>query len=73
MDLVKKQQESIEDYTSKFTTNKEISEISNNVKFAKEENHMNRETFKLLDAKIKGQLSKIDVLDKKSKIIRQNI
>lgn len=72
-DLVKKQQESIEDYTSKFTTNKEISEISNNVKFAKEENHMNRETFKLLDAKIKGQLSKIDVLDKKSKIIRQNI
>ena len=71
--LVKKQQESIEDYSSKFTTNKEISLVKNKLKFEKEENHMNRETFKLIDAKIKGQLSKIDVLEKKSKIIRQNI
>ena len=71
--LVKKQQESIEDYSSKFTTNKEIFDVKNKLKFEKEENHMNRETFKLIDAKIKGQLSKIDVLEKKSKIIRQNI
>ena len=71
--LVKKQQESIEDYSSKFTTNKEISDVRNKLKFEKEENHMNRETFKLIEAKIKGQLSKIDVLEKKSKIIRQNI
>ena len=71
--LVKKQQESIEDYSSKFTTNKEISVVRNKLKFEKEENHMNRETFKLIEAKIKGQLSKIDVLEKKSKIIRQNI
>jgi len=72
-DLIKKQQVSIDDYSSKFTTNKEISEIRNKLKFAKEENHMNREAFKLLNSKIKGQLSKIDVLDKKAKIIRQNI
>ena len=62
--LVQKQQQSIDDYSSKFTTNKEISEIRDKLKFAKEENHMNRETFKLLNSKIKGQLSKIDVLDK---------
>ena len=71
--LVQKQQQSIDDYSSKFTTNKEISEIRDKLKFAKEENHVNRETFKLLNSKIKGQLSKIDVLDKKSQIIRQNI
>ena len=34
---------------------------------------MSREAFKLLNSKIKGQLSKIDILEKKSKIIRQNI
>ena len=72
-DLIQKQQESIEDYSSKFTTNKEISEFRNQLKFAKEENHMSREAFKLLNSKIKGQLSKIDILEKKSKIIRQNI
>ena len=72
-DLIQKQQESIEDYSSKFTTNKEISEIRNQLTFAKEENHMNREAFKLINSKVKGQLSKIDVLEKKSKIIRQNI
>ena len=71
--LVQKQQESIDDYSSKFTTNKEISEIRDKLQYAKEENHMNRETYKLYNSKIKGQLSKIDVLDKKSKIIRQNI
>ena len=72
-DLNKKQQESIDDYSSKFTTNKEISEIRNKLNYAKEENHMNREIYKLLKAKIRGQLSKIDVLEKKSKIIQQNI
>ena len=71
--LVQKQQQSIDDYSSKFTTNNEISEIRDKLKFAKEENHVNRETFKLLNSKIKGQLSKIDVLDKKSQLIRQNI
>ena len=63
-DLIQKQQESIEDYSSKFTTNKEISEFRNQLKFAKEENHMSREAFKLLNSKIKGQLSKIDILEK---------
>lgn len=71
--LMKNQQESIDDYSSKFTSNKEIMEVRDKLKFAKEENHMKRETFKLLESKIKGQLSKIDVLDRKSKIIRQNI
>lgn len=66
-DLIKKQQESIGDYSSKFTTNKEILEIREKLKFAKEEYHMNREAYKLLNYKIKGQLSKIDVLEKKSK------
>ena len=71
--LVKKQQESIDDYSSKFTTNKEIAEMTDKLQYAKEENHMNREAYKIINSKIKGQLSKIDVLDKKSKIIRQNI
>ena len=71
--LMKNQQESIDDYSSKFTINKEIMEIRDKLKYAKEENKMKRETCKILESKIKGQLSKIDVLDKKSKIIRQNI
>lgn len=62
---MKNQQESIDDYSSKFTTNKEIMEVRNKLKFAKEENKMKRETCKLLESKIKGQLSKIDVLEKK--------
>ena len=71
--LMKNQQESIDDYSSKFTINKEIMEIRDKLKYAKEENKMKRETCKILESKIKGQLSKIDVLDKKSKIIQQNI
>jgi len=71
--LMKNQQESIDDYSSKFTINKEIMEVRNKLNYAKEENKMKRETCKILESKIRGQLSKIDVLDKKSKIIRQNI
>lgn len=71
--LVQNQQKSIEDYSLKFTKNKEISDLRNRLKSAKEENQMNRETYNLLNSKIKGQLSKIDVLDRKTKIIRQNI
>ena len=71
--LLKNQKKDIDIYSSKFKDNKEINEIKNKLNFAKEENHLKRESFKILNAKIKGQLSKMEVLEKQMKIIKQNI
>lgn len=67
------QQQTIDDYTLKFKANDELSKAKNKLILVKKENHMKREAYRLLDSKIKGQLSKIDVLEKKCKIIKQNI
>ena len=71
--LLKNQKKDIDAYSSKFKDNKEINEIKSKLNLEKEENHLKRESFKILNAKIKGQLSKIDVLEKQIKIIKQNI
>ena len=71
--LIKNQKKDIDDYSSKFTENKEIYEIKNKLNFAKEENRIKKESYIILNAKVKGQMSKIDVLEKQMNIIKQNI
>ena len=72
-DLIKNQKKDIDDYSSKFKENKEISEMRNKLNFAKEENHLKKESYTVLKAKVKGQMSKIDILEKQMNIIKQNI
>ena len=72
-DLIKNQKKDIDDYSSKFKENKEINELKNKLNFAKEENRLKKESFTILNAKVKGQMSKIDVLEKQMNIIKQNI
>lgn len=72
-DLIKNQKKDIDDYSSKFKENKEISEMRNKLNFAKEENHLKKESYRVLNAKVKGQMSKIDILEKQMNIIKQNI
>ena len=72
-DLIKNQKKDIDDYSSKFKENKEISEMRNKLNFAKEENHLKKESYIVLNAKVKGQMSKIDILEKQMNIIKQNI
>ena len=72
-DLIKNQKKDIDDYSSKFKENKEISEMRNKFNFAKEENHLKKESYTVLNAKVKGQMSKIDILEKQMNIIKQNI
>ena len=71
--LIKNQKKDIDDYSSKFKENKEISEMRNKLNFAKEENHLKKESYTVLNAKVKGQMSKIDILEKQMNIIKQNI
>ena len=70
---LKKQNSEIDLYSKKFISSNEQNLLSEKLKQAKEENHINKETHKLLTGKIKGQMSKIDVLEKKCTIIKQNI
>ena len=72
-DLIKNQKKDIDDYSSKFKENKEINELKNKLNFAKEENRLKKESYTILNAKVKGQMSKIDVLEKQMNIIKQNI
>ena len=72
-DLIKNQKKDIDDYSSKFKENKEISEMRNKLNFAKEENHLKKESYTVLNAKVKGQISKIDILERQMNIIKQNI
>ena len=72
-DLIKNQKKDIDDYSSKFKENKEINEMRNKLNFAKEENRLKKESYTVLNAKVKGQISKIDILEKQMDIIKQNI
>jgi len=71
--LIKSQKKDIDDYYSKFTDNKEINQVKSKLIIVKEENRIKKDSFILLNSKIKGQMSKIDVLEKQLKIIKQNI
>ena len=71
--LIKKQKKDIENYSSKFTENKEIFEIKNKLNLIKEEYRIKKESYIILNSKVKGQISKIDILEKQINIIKQNI
>lgn len=71
--FLKKQKKDIDNYSSKFTENKEILEIKNKLNLKKEEYHIKKESYTILNAKVKGQMSKLDILEKQINIIKQNI
>ena len=71
--FLKKQKKDIDNYSSKFTENKEIFEIKNKLNLIKEEYRIKKESYTILNAKVKGQMSKIDILEKQINIIKQNI
>ena len=71
--FLKKQKKDIDNYSSKFTENKEILEIKNKLNLLKEEYRIKKESYTILNAKVKGQMSKLDILEKQINIIKQNI
>ena len=71
--LNKKQKKDIENYSSKFTENKEILEIKNKLNLIKEEYRIKKESYIILNSKVKGQMSKLDIMEKQINIIKQNI
>ena len=71
--VVKEQNKGINEYLSKFDCTKEQKELSDQIKNVKEENHNYKEIYKELSNKIKLQKNKIDALEKKCQIIKQNI
>ena len=71
--VVKEQNKGINEYLSKFDSTKELKDLSDKIKDVKEVNHNHKEIYKEISNKIKLQKSKIDALEKKCKIIKQNI
>lgn len=71
--VVKEQNKGINEYLSKFDSTKEQKELSDLIKKVKEENHNIKEIYKEMTNKMKEQKSKIDALEKRCKIIKQNI
>ena len=71
--VVKEQNRGINEYLSKFNSTKEQKELSDKLKIVKEENHNRKEIYKEVNNKLKMQKNKIDALEKKCKIIKQNI
>ena len=71
--VVKEQNQGINEYLSKFDSTKELKELSDQLKTVKEENHNHKEIYKEATNKLKTQKNKIDALEKKCKLIKQNI
>jgi len=71
--VVKEQNKGINEYLSKFDSTKEQKELSELIKKVKEENHNIKEIYKEMTNKMKEQKTKIDALEKRCKIIKQNI
>ena len=71
--MVKEQNKGINEYLAKFDSTKDLKELQSNLKIAKEENHINKEIYKGISAKLKSQKSKIEQLEKRCLIIKQNI
>jgi chromosome segregation ATPase len=70
---VKEQNKGINEYLSKFDSTKELKELSDQLKTAKEENHERKEVYKEVSNIMKTQKNKIDALEKRCQIIKQNI
>ena len=71
--VVKEQNKGINEFLSKFDSTKEQKELSDLIKKVKEENHNIKEIYKEMTNKMKEQKNKIDALEKRCKIIKQNI
>ena len=71
--VVKEQNKGINEYLSKFDSAKEQNELSSQIKTVKEENREHKEIYKEICNKLKIQKNKIDALEKKCNIIKQNI
>ena len=71
--VVKEQNKVINEYLLKFDTKKELKELSDKVKMAKENYHNYKETYKQVYNKIRSQKNQIDALEKRCLIIKQNI
>ena len=71
--MVKEQNNGINEYLSKFDSTKETKELQTNLKMVKEENHLNKEAYKGISLKLKSQKTKIEQLEKKCLLIKQNI
>ena len=71
--VVKEQNKGINEYLSKFDSTKELKELSDQLKTAKEENHERKEVYKEVSNIMKTQKNKIDALEKRCQIIKQNI
>ena len=71
--VIKDQSKGIDEYISKFDNSKEIDEIKEQLKIEKGELKIKKDENKIIENKIKNQNSKIDVLEKKSKLIKENI
>lgn len=71
--VLKEQNKGINEYLSKFDTTKELRLLSEQVKQVKENYHYYKETYKEVYNTIKLQKNKIDALEKRCQIIRQNI
>ena len=71
--VVKEQNKGINEYISKFDSTSELKELSDKIKSVKEVNHNHKEIYKEISNKLKLQKSKIDNLEKKCTVIKQNI
>jgi hypothetical protein len=70
---IKEQNKGINEFLSKFDSTKEQNELNDKLKIMKKDNHSHKELFKNLSNLIKIQKTKIDSLEKKSNLIKQNI
>jgi hypothetical protein len=71
--VLKEQNKGINEYLLKFDTTKELKQLSDQVKMVKENYHNYKETYKQVYNKIKSQKNRIDELEKRCLIIKQNI
>ena len=71
--VVSEQSKGIDEYISKFDNTKEINEIKEKIKKEKEELKIKKDNYKETETNLKNQKIKIDNLDKKIKLIKENI
>ena len=70
--VVKEQNKGINEFLSKFNSTKDQKDLSEQIKSVKEENRQHKEIYKAISNKIRLQKNKIDALEKKCKLIKQN-
>ncbi len=71
--VVREQSKGIDEYISKFDNTKEIDEIKEKLKEERKELKIKKDNNKNIEVRIKNQNNKIDALEKRSKLIKENI